>query len=702
MRLTLIPLAAVSALALLGAGSSLAAQPGLALASAPYRAEIIRDEVGVPHVYGDTDAATAFGLAYAQAEDDMDSMEDAILLARARLSSKHGEAALMRDKYSALLQGQRIARQAYDRDIPPELQRLLAGYAAGINHYLAVHPEEGRFVDNPVDAQDIVAFWYVITPMFFGIDAAMQRAAPDGATLAARSGTSNQRLGSNAFAIAPGKSTDGVTRLMANSHQPWEGMLTWYEAGFHSKEGLDFYGGMFPATPFPHYGHNAKLGWSYTLNRPDVTDVYALRMDPANPHRYWWDGAWRDTVRYPTTYVVKEASGDRSIDEDVEWSVHGPIFRAGGKAFAVRYSSIGEARELTSLFGLVRSHDVSEWRKVFARQGSPTVNYIYADRAGNIGLFYNARLPRRDPAFVGMPILPGDDPEALWTQYLPASMSPVLFNPKSGYVFNGNNGPFLATGARDNLQATPQLLAIGVDAEETNRGQRLYEQFSASGLIGRQQALDIKFDCRVSRATRYISDYLAAASRISAKAGTPLAEGAQLIAEWDGQYTSSSKGSVLAAFLVAEAESAQWGKRSPRPAGEVLEEAVTAITAAYGRLDPALGEVVRLRRGSLDLPIDCGGPDALRAINGEPQPDGKVKATVGDSLIFLVEWGKDGKVHTLARHQYGAAATRPASPHYADQAKPFLARELRQAWFYPDDVRRHASRTYSVESGKGR
>lgn len=666
-----------------------------------YRAEIVRDELGVPHIYGDTDAATSFGLGYAQAEDDMDSLENAILWSRARLSSKLGEGALERDRFSALLQGQRIAREVYTRDIPPPLQRVLAGYAAGINHYVATHPTEGRSLDRPVDAQDIVAFWYVVTPLFFGIENDVASVLSPGTTLAASSGTANLRLGSNGMAVAPGKSTDGVTRLMANSHQPWEGMLTWYEAGFHSKEGLDFYGGMFPATPFPNYGHNATLGWTYTLNRPKVTDLYALELDPANPHRYRWNGGWRETVRYPVTYVVRNEGGTRTINEDVEWSVHGPILRAGGKAFAVRYSSIGEARELTSLFNLTRSHTLREWRTVFARQGSPTVNYIYADRTGNIGLFYNARLPQRDARFDGKTVLPGDDPAALWTKYLPANQSPVLLNPPSGYVFNGNNGPFLATGKADNLKATPERLRIGIDDMETNRGQRLSELFGATAKISQKQLLDIKFDCRVSPATKYLGSYLTEAAHVEAAQGTPVAEAAKILAAWNHSFTSDSKGAALAFFVITEAESAQWGKRPTRPAREVLEEAVAVLQKGFGRLDPPLGEVVRLRRGTLDLPSDCGGPDTVRAINAEPDPDGRLRATVGDSLMLLIEWDKAGRVHAYSRHQYGAAATRPDSPHYADQAKPFLARQLRQAWYYPDEVNSHATQRYVVSTASG-
>lgn len=658
-------------------------------------ATIIRDQAGVPHIYGDTDAATAFGLGFAHAEDDMDNIEDAVLLVRGRLSSKLGEEALPQDRLSQMLQGSRIARETYRRDLSKTAQSIAEGYAAGINRYLKLHPNEGRSLDGPVTAYDVVAFSYNLTPLFFGLETAMQKAA--GSTqLASRSGLDNVRLGSNALAIAPSRAPDGVTRVVANSHQPWDGMLAWYEAGFHSKSGLEFYGGQIGLIPFPFYGHNASIGWGLTLNRPNLTDIYALQLDPANPRRYKWNGGWRDMSVYPAHYTVKQPAGARTIDEPVEWTVHGPVFRVGAKAFAIHYSSIGEARGLDGYLGLIRSHTASDLNKALDRQNIASINIVYGDRDGHIGYVYNARLPRREARFVGAGVLPGDQPAALWTSYLPESAVPHVLDPSSGFVFNGNNGPFLASDAKDNPRREDFPAALGIDATATNRGQRLFELLSAQTRIDRKTLLDIKYDSLVSRATPYITQYLQEAAAIQAPAGTNLAKAVTLVRDWDRSFDNSSKGAALATFLAGEAEHALWQDTTPRPAAEILASAVDQLTKAFGTIDPPLGDLVRLRHGSVDLPVPRGGPDVVRAINAEPDQDGRLRATVGDSLILLMEWGADKKVHSWASSPYGAAPARPESPHFADQSKLFLNQELRPAWFYEADVRQHAERVYTV------
>ena len=666
------------------------------MAAPPLKATIIRDQAGVPHVYGNTDGATAFGLGFAQAEDDMDNIENAVLLVRGRLSSKLGEDALPQDRLSQMLQSARIAREAYRRDVSAGVRRIAAGYAAGINHYLKEHPAEGRALEGPVTAYDVIAFSYTMTPLFFGMETAMQNVAGS-AQLAVRSGLADVRLGSNALAIAPDRSPDGVTRVIANSHQPWDGMLAWHEAGFHSKSGLEFYGGQLGLIPFPFYGHNASIGWGLTLNRPKLTDIYALQLDPANPRRYKWNGGWRDMVAYPARYVVKQAEGTKTIDESVEWTIHGPVFRVGDKAFAIHYASIGEARGLDGYLGMIRSRTAAELNKTLDRQYLASINVIYGDREGHIGYVYNARLPQRDSRFAGLGVLPGDDPAALWTTYWPESAVPHVLDPSSGFVFNGNNGPFLASDASNNPRREDFPASLGIDAMHTNRGQRLFELLSAlTAPIDRKTLLDIKFDATVSRATPYLSRYLAEAEAISAAPDTPLAGAVSLVRAWNRTFDSNSHGAALASMLAGEAEHALWQDTAPKPAVETLTSAVDYLTKSFGTIDPPLGDLVRLRHGSVDLPVPRGGPDAVRAINAEPDPDGKMRATVGDSLILLMEWDKDGMVHSWASSPYGAAPTRPDSPHFTDQSKPFLDQAFRPAWFYEADVRRHAERIYTV------
>lgn len=688
---------ALGAASLLASAIALAAGDAQAAPAAAYSARILRDAYGIPHVYGDTDAAAAFGLGYAQAEDDMDSIEDAVLWSRGRLSAKLGSTALPQDRFSQMLQGPRIVRSVYDRDVPAGLQKMLTGYAAGVNTYLRAHPDEGRYLDRPVEAMDMAAFWYMITPLFFGLENDLKQIGADQLAFAPEAGVGGKRLGSNGVAVSKRKSTDGVTRLLANSHQPWEGMLAWYEAGVHSKEGLDFYGGSFAATPFPVFGHNAELGWTYTLNRPKITDTYRLELSSSDPQLYRYDGAWRRMDVYPATYEVKTSSGTKTIEEVVEWSVHGPVIRVGSKAYAIRYASIGQASELAAQYRMIHSHNFAQWKAAFDLQNTPATNTIYADRDGNVGYFYNAKYPDRSPAYAPGSLLPGDRPDALWTRYLPASVDPKVVNPASGYVFNGNNGPFLVTAAADNLKPEAFAAKLRIETTETNRGQRLFEQMARHKTFSRQDILDAKFDCKVSRDTRTLDDYLRqAGGEKDPTTGQPTAA-AKLVADWNRSFDSNSPGASLATYLVGEWEAALWGQRAARPASKVLASAAAHLTKTFGTLDPGLGDLVRLRRGKLDLPVTCGGPDTPRAINTEYQADGRRRANAGDSLMLLIEWTPNGKVQTQGLNPYGQAMTRPDSPHYDDQAKKFLKNDFRPAWFYRNDVEANAVKTYVVK-----
>jgi penicillin amidase/acyl-homoserine-lactone acylase len=257
----------------------------------PYDARILRDTWGVPHIFGVTDADASFGLAYANAEDDFVTIQQTLAAARGSLASIYGIDAAANDYMVQLLRIWDVLEAKYESDLSAETREVLDGYAAGINLYAALHPDEVLIEELfPIMGIDIAAGSVHKSPLFFGLDGDLGElfAEERQGELSPRPTSflypSSTQLGSNTFAIGPSRTSDGSTFLAINSHQPWQGPVTWYEAHIHSEEGLDVVGGIFPGSPLILVGHNRNLGWGFTVNRPDLVDTYVLEIDPDDPN----------------------------------------------------------------------------------------------------------------------------------------------------------------------------------------------------------------------------------------------------------------------------------------------------------------------------------------------------------------------------------------------------------------------------------
>lgn len=282
-----------------------AAEPDYEALAAPasnYDVEIIRDKFGVPHLYGQRDADVVFGLAYAQAEDDWATMQEIVVAARGNLAQQRGADAAVTDYLVHLLRVWPTTNAGYP-DLPQNIREIAEAYAHGTNLWALEHPDEVWDDVLPVTGEDVIAGFVFKTPFFYGLDGVFKELFEETRSKEISLGPDNAFLwtekpkypiGSNAIAVAPSRSTDGHTRLLINSHQPFAGPVAWYEARLKSEEGLDIAGGVFPGAPVILHGHNRNLGWANTVNKPDLADVYVLEVNPDNPNQYRLDGEWRD------------------------------------------------------------------------------------------------------------------------------------------------------------------------------------------------------------------------------------------------------------------------------------------------------------------------------------------------------------------------------------------------------------------------
>ena len=674
--------------------------------AARYDAEIVRDSWGVPHVFGKRDADVSFGLAYAHAEDDFETIQEVLAATRGVLARYRGAGAAPADYIVSFFEVWDTIEARYERDVPAEVKAIAEAYAAGINLYAAENPDKTWTGLAPFKGEDVIAGFMFKTPFFYGLDQTLQELfapgrdqeialAPTGEQsafmLAPRSGA---ELGSNAIAVSARRSTDNTTRLLINSHQPMTGPVAWYEAHLNSEEGLNITGGLFPGTPLILHGFNDDLGWANTVNKMDLADVYVLTRNPDNPMQYRLDGEWVDFEIEEVTIKVKLFGPFvYPAKRQVLRSRHGPVIESDGKTYALRYAGMGEIRQLEQYYRLNKSRSFDDFMAAMAMNALPSINYVYGDKAGNVAFIHNGQYPDRIDGWDWSKDLPGDRSDLIWSGYLPFENVPKLVNPASGMVFNANNTPYSATDGPDNLAAADFPSHMGLATAETNRSMRLIELTDGVTPVGRKRLLEIKFDDDYSENSR-IAKLARQMAAIDFSGDPALAKAAAHVGAWNLSTDKQNRHAALAIMALRHRDRTTPDDESDAALAEALKWAVTYLTRHHGRIDPEWGAVSRLVRGEVIVPVD-GGPDILRAIYAAGDNEGGIApATHGDTWIGLVEWASDGSQRADVIHQFGSATLDENSPHYADQASLFAEKKWRRALTSRDSVMKDAKRVY--------
>jgi penicillin amidase/acyl-homoserine-lactone acylase len=508
-------------------------------------------------------------------------------------------------------------------------------------------------------------------------------------------------FGSNTLAVSPLRSADGSTFLDVNSHQPWTGPVAWYEAHVHSEQGWDMSGGLFPATPVIVHGNNRDLGWAFTVDHPDLTDVYVLDINPENPLQYKFDGKWLTLEERQVPIQVK-LTGRLviTVNQAVYWSMYGPTVKRPHGTYSIRYAGYGRVDIFQQLYRMNKATNFAEWQKAMKEGGLPCFNVGYADKAGNIYYLYNAMLPLRNPGYNWALYLPGDTSDTLWTELLPFEKLPQVLNPPSGFIQNANSTPFLTTSGAGNPDPAQYPPAMGIEKYPSNRSLRAVELFSADPAITFEKFIADKFDMTYS--ANGSMAYYAGVIRDATFADPDQRAGQALVRQWDLRANPESTTATLMQMTLnvlpefneeVRLSSLEQVRATSEQVLQAYQKAVKLLKDKFGRLDVPWGQVNRLVRGKVDLAVG-GGPDLLHATYGDIQPDGRIKNNTGDSFVQLVRWDKQGVMKAFSIHQFGSATLDEASPHYADQAPLFVQRQLKPVWFDEADIRAHLEREY--------
>ncbi len=669
---------------------------------------IYRDRYGVPHVYGPTDASVAFGLAWAQAEDNFEHLEDNFIRSLGRGAEVHGEEALRDDQTARALEIPRLSREEYER-ASPRMRALYDAYAAGLNLFLERRPEK-----KPKLLQHFEP-WYPLALMRFkyyqGEFIGYAGLNPGDLRVAVEDKPAERPQGSNAWAVAPSRSASGRALLLINPHVSFLGVGQYYEAHVHSDEGWDFSGVGRYGLPLLYMGHNEALGWAHTDDYPDFGDLYLETFDdPSQPLSYRYGNGHRTAVEWTEEVRVKTPEGVQTRRFTFRKTHHGPILsEQEGKPVAVRLAKLEEGGWLDQWYEMNRARSLAEFKEALRRGAIPYMNITYADRDGNIFYVYNGAVPRRSTKFDWRRPVDGSDPETEWQGYHSFDELPQLTNPASGFVQSCNSSPFATTseGNPDPARFPGYMIGPETDNPRARVSKRILTSQERFSFDEWARAV---VDTRVLTAEESLPELFAEWERLRPEDAARAEALSPLIGElraWDRVGRIDSVAMTLFAEWFTRMRDLPEGNKEPWSRVRTLEAVRQELERDWGTWRVAWGEINRLQRThwsgsepfsdarpSLAVP---GGPGWLGIVfnfytvrPGTPEAK-RHYGRYGNSYVSVVEFGPTVKARSIV---YFGQSGDPASPHFLDQAPLYVRGELKPAWFTLEEIRANLERAY--------
>ncbi len=709
----------------LAASTSIHAYGAPATCTAPTGAvSIIRDDWGIAHVSGRSDADAVFGMIYAQAEDDFPRIERNYLVSLGRLAEAEGASALWQDLRQRLFIDPMKLQADYAKS-PEWLRKLMSAWASGLNCYLARHPETKPRVLTRFEPWMPLSFSegsiggdieHVALPELQALYDDRKPAPPVATATRYR-----PLQGSNGFAIAPSHTRDGHALLLINPHTSF-----FFRSEQHvtSDEGLNVYGAATWGQFFIYQGFNEKAGWMHTSSGIDNVDEFAERIDTDASGRrtYRYGNERRPLTTKSITLRYRTPAGTQATRTFSTYSTHhGPIVReADGKWIAVALMNTPVAA-LEQSFLRTKATDYESFIAVAQRKANSSNNTIFADSRGEIAYLHPQFAPIRDDRFDYRDPVDGSDPATDWKGLHTLESLPQAVRPANGWVMNTNNAPWTAAGADSPKAGSfPRYMdQWGEDA----RGPHAELVLNARRDFTPQTLIAAAFDPYLPAFARFIPLLGAAYDRLpgsdpwKAKLAGPM----RLLKGWDCRWALDSRPTSLAVFFAdalmeVSAKPADalhvpaWDYMADRTSDAqkltALGQAVDRLVQDFGSWQVPWGEINRYQRndGSITQTFDDAKPSlpvaftsgewgSLAAFEARRYPGTKrYYGTSGNSFVAVAEFGPELRAWAVTA---GGESGDPKSRHFADQAQRYADGKLRPVYFYRDDVERHAQRRYA-------
>jgi len=688
------------------------------------RVSITRDDWGVAHVRGQTDADAVFGMIYAQAEDDFNRIEANYLTSLGRTAEAEGEGALWQDLRQRLYIDPATLQTDYTQS-PRWLRNLMDAWADGLNFYLATHPTVHPRVISRFEP------WMALSFSEGSIGGDIERIALtqlqafyEGKHLAMtdveRGLAYREPLGSNGFAIAPSHTANGHALLLINPHTSF---FFRSEQHVSSSEGLDAYGAATWGQFFLYQGFNAHIGWMHTSSGVDSVDEFAESIVSAadGTRSYRYGSELRPLVTKTVSLRYRAADGSLATRTFTTFATHhGPIVREeNGKWIACALMNRPVAA-LEQSFLRTRSSDLESFLKVARLQANSSNNTILADSRGEIAYLHPQFVPIRNDRFDYREPVDGSDPATDWTGLHTLASLPQVLNPPNGWVMNTNNWPWTAAGADSpKAAAYPRYMD---EAGEDPRGPHAIRVLTARRDFTPQTLISAAYDPYLTGFARMLPPLVMAYDHLGAAdpARSALAGPVSLLREWDYRWGLNSAATSLAVYWgealwrsvaqqARDAGVSEWDYASDRASDAqrltALSSAVAKLSADFGSWRVPWGEINRFQRNdaaiaqtfddskpSTPVPFTSAQWGSLAAFGAKQYPGThRYYGTYGNSFVAVVEFGPRVKAWAVTA---GGESSNPAAKHFKDQAQRYADGNLRPVYFYPDELKSHTERRY--------
>jgi acyl-homoserine-lactone acylase len=698
---------------------------------------IYRDNWGAPHVYGPTDASVIFGFIYAQAEDNFWQIEDSYIQAMGRASEVYGERSLNADLTNRALEIVKISQAEYAK-LSPQMKDICQATADGLNYFLEKHPQVKPRLITEFEPWHVLAFGRFAQYQLFiyrqsgvrdaEIRGAVQEVKSNGMTgylpmspggaidNKAEEAWSAGQVGSNTWAIAPAKSASGHAMLFVNPHQPFFGPGQWIEGHVHSDSGWNMSGATFPGSPFPSLGHNDNLGWSHTVNNPDVIDLWAEKFDdPKNPLNYKYGNGYRAATEWTDTIKIKTDKGVETRTFKFRKTHHGPVVAVrDGYPLTVRMAKFESSGVIEQRYLMGKARNFKEFREAMSRLDVPMFNTMYADREGNIWYLYNGAVPKRDQKYDWLNPVDGSDPGAEWQGYHTIDELPQVFNPPSGWAQNCNATPFLATEEGKGNPDASKFPKYMVRENDNARSRISRRVLGEKAKLSFDDLAKAAFDTRVIEAETQIPTLVAEWEKLKtqdAARADKIAEAVAALKSWNGVSAIDSVPMTVFTlwfYTWLQPQAQTMTKDNPYPKIAVLEYVLGDLAKNWGTWKVAWGDISRIQRvhtsGNQEpfsddkpsLPVAGGPGDPIGIVFNfyAPVARGQKRryGVAGHSFVSVVEFGPTP--HALSLIQFGQSAD-PQSKHYFDQAELYSKQRFKPAWFTLDEIKANLERAYN-------